>query len=144
MLNRQRGVLNLFWVAVGSALFAALAMAALFSMRYERNLFAEGASWAVKRAGASGVVDGAAMAAKSAAGQADGALRKCVIGGKTVVSNTDCLENNPTSQKLQNHATSGIDAPKAAPKGPGKDGGDKGPDAGAPTLRDKMIEKQLQ
>jgi hypothetical protein len=103
MLDRQRGVLNLFWVAIGSAAFAGVAMAALFSMRYERNLFAEGMAKVGALAGAS---------VHSAAGQRGGDMRKCVIAGKTVVSNTECAADNPTSRAMSRHDTQGIDAPK--------------------------------
>ncbi len=138
MLNRQRGVLNLFWVAVFSAVFAGAAMAALFSMRYERNIFAEGMAKVGNLFGSSGaaqVVDAAGQSLKGAAGQPDGALRKCVIGGKTVVSNTECTSANPTSKKLQNHDTRGIEAPKVPPKAE--------PSAGSNPAIDKILEKQL-
>ncbi len=130
MLHRQRGVLNLYWVAVFSAVFAGLAMAALFSMRYERNLFAEGAAKISKlfnSSPAAQVLEGA---------KADSGLSKCVIDGKTVISNTDCAAANPTSKKLQLHDTRGIEAPKAPP-----------PVEKAPTSNpalDKIIEKQLR
>ena len=138
MLNRQRGVLNLFWVAVFSAGFAGVAMAALFSMRYERNIFAEGLAKAGNVFGSSGasqVVDSATRSLKGATGQPDGALRKCVINGKTVVSNTECTGDNPTSRKVQNHDTRGIDAPKMKPK--------PEPSAGSNAAIDKILEKQL-
>ena len=51
MLQRQRGAFNLYAVAIFSVLFAAAAMAALFSIRSERNLFAEGAHKAKQMAG---------------------------------------------------------------------------------------------
>lgn len=138
MLNRQRGVLNLFWVAVFSAVFAGVAMAALFSMRYERNIFAEGMAKVGKLVGSSGasqVMDSATDSLKGATGQPDGALRKCVINGKTVVSNTECTRNNPTSKKLQNHDTRGIEAPKVPPKA--------APSPGSNPAIDKILEKQL-
>lgn len=50
-LARQRG-LSLVGVAIGSALLAAVAMAALYSMRNERNLFAEGAAKVSEKVGA--------------------------------------------------------------------------------------------
>ncbi len=137
MLDRQRGVLNLTWVAVFSAVFAAVAMAALFSMRYERNLFAEGGARLAKLFGASPAAR-ALDTARSAAGAGDaggGALRQCLIDGKRVISNTACTDKNPTSKTLQLHDTKGFEAPKVAP-----------PAEAAPTSQpalDKMIEKQL-
>ena len=130
MLHRQRGVLNLYWVAIFSAVFAGLAMAALFSMRYERNLFAEGAAKVVKLFNSSPVaqvVEGA---------KPDSGLSKCVINGKTVISNTDCAATNPTSKKMVLHDTRGIEAPKAPPPA------EKAPTSD-PAL-DKIIEKQLR
>jgi hypothetical protein len=139
-LRRQRG-LSVFWVAIGSALLALAALAALFSVRYERNLFAEGAAAVKARAGASEAaqaVDSAREAVAAAAGAPDGALRRCVVKGKTIVSNSDedCKENNPTSKKIDIVIPKGVVAPKKPV-----------PEAPAPTSNpatDKIIEKQLQ
>ena len=130
-IERQRGALNLVWVAIFSAALAAAAMAALWSMRYDRNLFAEGISAAARAAPARQAMD-AVTAVKQGAG---GRLRKCVIDGKTVVSNTDCLDSNKTSKTIRIHDTRGIEAPKV-PAAP----------ASSPTSDpaiDKILEKQL-
>jgi cell division septation protein DedD len=136
MIERQRGALNLVWVAILSALLAAAAMAALWSMRHERNLFAEGVS-AVTGAAPVRQAQEAARGALAAGGQAgSGALRKCRIDGKTVVSNTECLDSNKTSKAIAIHDSRGIEAPKV-PAAP----------AAAPTsdpALDKIIEKQLR
>ena len=136
MHKHQRGVLNLYWVAIFSALLAGLAMAALYSMRYERNLFAE--AWA-KVKGAAPAQDMAEAARKAVAGadpaKGDGALHKCVVDGKTIISNTECAASNPTSKVIQIHDTKGFDAPKAPPPA------DSAPTSNAAT--DKLIEKQL-
>jgi hypothetical protein len=131
-IARQRGALSLAWVAILSAALAAAAMAALWSMRYDRNLFAEGFSAAAKAAPVRRALD-AVTAAKEGAG---GALRKCVIDGKTVVSNADCLDSNKTSKTIRIHDTRGIEAPKvpaAAAPNPTSD----------PAI-DKILEKQLR
>jgi hypothetical protein len=134
MLDRQRGALSLLWVAILSGLLALLAMAALFSMRYERNLFAEG--WD-KVAGGS-----VARQAMDAARQAGGAtpaqvvLRKCVIKGRTVVSNTDCHDDNKTSTTLELHDSHGIEPPKPPPAS-------KHAEPGSDPMIDKLIEKQM-
>ena len=142
MHQRQRGELSLLWVAIFSALFALAAMAALFSMRYERNLFAEG--WAKARSfvGASPaaqVVESAKQAVGAApsspVADAGGALRKCTIGGHTVISNTECTDKNPTSKVIEIHDTKGFEAPKKP-----------APADSAPTsdpALDKVIEKNL-
>lgn len=143
MLERQRGVLNLYWVAIVSAGLAALAMAALYSMRYERNLFAEGWAKVVQLAGASpaaGVAAGVADSARKAVAGADpakgdGVMRKCVVGGKTVISNTECTASNATSKVIEIHDTKGFEAPKAPPAPASAPGSDP--------VTDKLIEKQL-
>jgi hypothetical protein len=139
IINRQRGALNLVWVAIGAALLAAVAMAALWSMRSERNLFAEGASALAGSAPARQAIDAARGAvAGSGIGKADsggGEMRKCVIKGQTVISNTDCLDSNKTSKTIKIHDTRGFEAPKV-PVTP----------AASPSsdpMIDKMIEKQM-
>ncbi len=139
-LRRQRG-LSMFWVAIGSALLALAALAALFSMRYERNLFAEGAATVAAKAGASDAAQAVATAkaaVATAAGAPDGALRRCVVNGKTIVSNSDedCKVSNPTSKKIDIVIPKGVVAPKKPVQ-----------EAPAPTSHpatDKIIEKQLQ
>jgi hypothetical protein len=137
-MERQRGALSLVWVAIVSALLAAAAMAAIWSMRYERNLFAEGASALAGAAPARQAIDAARHAVAGAANPdaGGGAMRKCVIDGKTVISNTDCLASNKTSKTIQLHDPRGFEAPKAPPA-----------PAAAPTSDpaiDKIIEKQLR
>ena len=134
MIERQRGALNLVWVAVVSAVLAVAGMAAIWSMRHERNLFAEG----VAAVAGAAPVRQAADAARNAvsATPAGGAMRKCVIDGKTVVSNTDCLDSNRTSKTIRITDTRGFEAPKvpvAEVQGPTSD----------PAI-DKIIEKQLR
>ncbi|KQV90961.1 hypothetical protein ASD15_02585 [Massilia sp. Root351] len=127
MLHRQRGI-SLVLVAVLMAGVAALAMAAIFSMRYERNLFAEGLA---KLAGKPAAGQGTAAAAAVAPSPAN-QLRRCVIDGKTVFSDTECGAANATAKNVIVHETKGIEAPKA-PK--------PDPAAAAPQdLRAKMIE----
>ncbi|MDB5936910.1 MAG: hypothetical protein JWQ01_4254 [Massilia sp.] len=135
MIERQRGALSLVWVAIVSAVLAAGAMAALWSMRYERNLFAEGIA-AVSGA-APRSIDAARKAVGAApAGEGGGALRKCVIAGKTVVSNTDCTDSNKTSKTIRISDTRGFEAPKVPV--PEKAGATSDP------ATDKIIEKQLR
>lgn len=135
MHTRQRG-LSLIGVAIVSALLALAAMAALFSMRYERNLLAE--AWA-KLAGGAPVQQaaGAARAAGGNAGTAPAGLRKCVIDGKTVISNTDCTDDNKTSKTIQVHDTRGIEAPRK-PEPAKQEEPTSNPQI------DKMLEKQFQ
>jgi hypothetical protein len=140
MLKRQHGVLNLYWVAIASAGLALLAMAALYSMRYERNLFAEGWAKTVQLVGASPAADVADAARKAIAGtdpaRGDGAMRKCVIAGKTVISNAECAASNATSKVIEIHDTKGFEAPKAPPVAAAAPAAD--------STTDKLIEKQLR
>jgi hypothetical protein len=139
LIERQRGTLNLVWVAIVAAVVAAAAMAALWSMRSERNLFAEAGSALAGAAPARQAMDaarGALAGATGAPGLGGGAMRKCVIDGKTVVSNTDCLDSNRTAKTIKIHDTRGFEAPKL-PVAPA-------PAATSDPLIDKIIEKQLR
>jgi hypothetical protein len=79
-------------------------------------------------------VQHAIKAARQAAGGA-GELRKCVVAGKTIVSNTDCADANPSSRRIEIIDPRGIDAPKAPPA--------PSPAPGSNPALDKIIEKQL-
>ena len=134
MLYRQRGALNLYWVAVISVLAAALAMAALMSMKAERNLFAEGAGKAKKMVSDSGAQKVLQSASDSVTGN-DSRMKKCVIRGKTVISNSDCLDSNKTTKIMvipEGNVAQAVKAPVAAVG-----------QATSDPLIDKIIEKQL-
>jgi hypothetical protein len=137
--KQQRGI-SLIQVAIVMASLAAIAMAALMSMRQERNLFTEalgrlsGKPAAAPVAAASNPTSAPTSgpaAAKPAAPA--GVLRKCIINGKTVLSDVDCDDKNPTSKVVQVHETRGIESPRVPQ-----------PDPAASTpqsAQDKMIEK---
>ena len=130
----QRGTLNLYWVAILSAAIAALAMVALMSMRGERNLFAEGAT----KATSAFVDSGARKALQSASDSVTGTdtrMKKCVIRGKTVISNMDCPDGNKSTRVIaipEGNIANAVKAP-VAPVGT----------ATSDPAIDKMIEKQL-
>jgi hypothetical protein len=138
MHQRQHGTLNLYWLAIFSAVFAAAAMAALFSMRYERNLFAEG--WAkVVGAAQTPALETARQAVSGAVGAPQppsNVLRKCIIDGKKVISNVDCLPENKTSQVIEIHDTKGFEAPKVPVRAE--------PEPSSDPMIDKAIEKQMR
>ena len=136
--GRQRGAVRLLWVGVGSGLLALLGMAAMFSMRTERNLFAEGASkvGAMAATGAGKAVESVRAASGGEGGEGDGVMRKCVINGKTVISNSECAASNPSSKVIPIHDTKGFEAPKIPPK--------PVEERGSHPLTDKIIEKQLR
>lgn len=134
MGKREQGAISLVWAVLLAGVFAAIAMAALFSIRHERDLLGE----AVGKVTGAGPARQALDAARRAggAGAQPAALRKCVIGGKTVVSNTDCKDDNKTSKAIELHDSRGIEAPKqpaAAPQG----------EPSSNPMIDKAIEKQL-
>jgi len=138
-MKYQRGEVSLFWAAVVVGVVALVCMGGLFSMRYERNFFAE--AWTrFTKFEAGKAVQQTQKAAEGVArpdGSAGRDIRKCMINGKVVYSNIECDAKNATTRKVQLHDTQGIEAPKAlqasAP-----------PSEGQPALRDKMIEKAVQ
>jgi fructose-specific phosphotransferase system component IIB len=132
--QRQRGALNLYWVAIFSAAVAALAMVALMSMRGDRNLFAEGADKA-KAAFAASDAQKALKAATDGATGTDNRMKKCIIRGKTVISNTDCPADNKTTKVIVIPEGNVADAVKA-PVEPAQK-------ATSNPAIDKIIEKQL-
>jgi hypothetical protein len=125
-MNRyQRGELSLWWCAILVGICTALAFAGLFSMRYERNLFAEG--WVyVQNTPIGRTVLHAPSAAASATTSAlrgqkvepdrgtNSVIRKCRINGSLVYSNVDCRHDNPTSRSVEWHDSRGFESPKAA------------------------------
>jgi hypothetical protein len=137
MLSHQRGALNLYFVGIGFTLLAAVAMLFLMSARLDRNLFAEGMDKAGKMVEASPAQQ-ALDAAKHTAAGTSGEMRKCVINGKTVISNADCTDQNPTSKTIKIQVTRGVEAPKLPPPPPsdGKTAQQRG--------MDKWIDKQSQ
>jgi hypothetical protein len=131
MLLRQRG-LSLIGVAVFSIVFAGIAMVFLMGVRHDRNYFAEG--WA-KVSGKLGESPVPAIVAPTTP-HTGTVLRKCVVDGKTVISNVDCTDKNPTSKDIKIYDTKGFEAPKAPPPA------DSAPRSN-PAI-DKAIEKQMQ
>lgn len=126
MLHRQRGI-SLLWVAVGMGGLALVMMVALMSMRHERNYFAE--AWAKV---AAKVPEQATELTQAPSGP----LKKCVIDGQTVISNTECKDDNTTTRTMDLQDTKGFEAPKEPPK-------PVEPAAGSNPALDKIIEKQI-
>lgn len=135
-LDRQRGELSLVWSALLAALLAAVAMAALFSMRSERNVFAEAWSHAMRSSvgqTAQQVQSVAAGAVKSGSVEA-AEIRTCTINGKRVYSNVECSAKSPNSRKVELRDSAGIEAPKVPPAAE--------PEGKTPSgMQDMMIDK---
>jgi hypothetical protein len=124
MQNKQRGI-GLIQVAIIMASLAAIAMAFLMSARHERNFFTEGlAKLTGKPAPTS-----ASVAEIVAPAAPAGVLRKCVINGKTVLSDVECKDG----KVVKAIDTQGIEAPKV----PKPDPAESAPQSAT----DKMIEK---
>lgn len=134
----QRGELSLLWAAVFIATVTLVAVAALFSMRYERNFFSE--MWQrIIRSDAGKTLQYTGQMAQSAVGResavASSAIRHCMIDGKVMYSNVECDAKNPTSRKVELHDAQGIEAPKAPVSA--------SQESASQTLQDKMIEKAV-
>jgi len=110
--KRQLGI-SLIQVAIVMASLAAIAMAALYGMRYERNPLLDGLDKLSGRPLSQDIqpAGGARAAAPVNAAPATpaGVLRKCVIHGKTVFSDVECGAHDPA---VQVHASHGFEAPK--------------------------------
>ena len=134
VLSRQRGMFNLYWVAIFSAAAAALAMFALMSMRSEHNLFADGVDHA-KATFAKHGGEQALGAARDAVTGTDSRMKKCTINGKVVISNTDCLATNSSTKVIvitDGNVANAVKPPKKPVAAP----------TSQPVI-DKIIEKQL-
>ncbi|SEO23185.1 hypothetical protein SAMN05428959_105507 [Duganella sp. CF517] len=128
MQKRQHGF-GLIQVAIVMASLAAVAMALLMSARHERNFFTEGLA---RLTGKPPAAPGAANAnghAVVAPPAPAGVLRKCVIDGKTVLSDVDCKDG----KVVKSLDTRGIEAPKPPKPDPAE--------SGPRSATDKMIEK---
>ena len=124
MIKRQRGF-GLIQVAIVMAALAAVAMAFLMSARHERNFFTEGLARLAGKPPAAAASSSAGVAPPTPAN----VLRKCVIDGKTVVSDVDCKDG----KVVKPIDTRGIEAPKAPKPDPAES---------APrSATDQMIEK---
>ena len=126
-MKRQSGF-GLIQVAIIMASLAAVAMAFLMSARHERNFFTEGMA---RLTGKPPAAPGSANSGVAPPAPA-GVLRKCVIDGKTVLSDVDCKDG----KVVKSIDTRGIEAPKPPKPDPAES---------APrSATDKMIEKATQ
>ena len=128
----ERGAISLVWVAIVSASMAALAMATLYSLRHERNVFAE--AW-TKLVGQAQKTQQQAM--QSATGNATSGIYQCNVNGKVLYSNVACDVKSASSKKVDIQDTRGFEAPKVPVEASATENG-------APTLQDKMLEKAMQ
>jgi hypothetical protein len=132
----QRGELSLFWAAVFVGVVTVAGMATLFSMRYERNVFAEALS-SFNRTSVGQFLQQTKQTATQSIAPDAAAIRKCTVNGKVVYSNVECDGNNTTSHKVELHDTRGFEAPKAPVASASQE-------VGAPNLRDKLVDKAVQ
>jgi hypothetical protein len=125
---KRQGGFGLIQVAIVMASLAAVAMAFLMSARHERNFFTEGLARLTGKPPPASSPQ-AAAAANMAPAAAAGVLRKCVIDGKTVLSDVDCKDG----KVVKPIDTRGIEAPKPPKPDPAE--------SAPPSATDKMIEK---
>lgn len=126
--RRRQSGFGLIQVAIIMASLAAVAMAFLMSARHERNFFTEGLA---RLTGKPPAAPGSAKSSVAPPAPA-GVLRKCVIDGKTVLSDVDCKDG----KVVKAIDTRGIEAPKP----PKPDPAESAPQSAT----DKMIEKATQ
>lgn len=140
MHHSQRGI-SLIQVAIVMASLAAIAMAALYGMRYERNPLLDGLDKLSGRPLSQDVQptsrDRRVAASQPAAAPLNaapaGVLRKCVIDGKTVFSDVECSGHGDV---VKVHETHGYETPKVPAPDP------VNPAASAPpSVQDQAIEK---
>jgi len=122
MQGKQRGM-GLIQVAIVMASLAAVAMAFLMSARHERNFFTEGLARLTGKPATAPVAEIAVPAAPA------GVLRKCVVDGKTMLSDVDCKDG----KVVKAIDTRGIEAPQVPKPDPAE--------SAPPSATDKMIEK---
>jgi len=128
MHHQQRGI-GLIQVAIVMASLAAIAMAFLMSARHERNFFTEGLAKLTGKPVASAPPAAGGSAAPAPPAAPAGVLRKCLVDGKTVLSDVDCKDG----KVVKAIDTRGIEAPKV----PKPDPAESAPQSAT----DKMIEK---
>ena len=127
-LHRQLG-LSLIGVAISMGLLAACAMGALYWMRYERNPIADIMNGQVGKAHKSPSATAVQASAPPPAAP-QGPIRKCVIAGKTVYSDTECPKS---AGQIKLHDSKGF-APPPKPET------EPEPEA---TLQQKALEKAI-
>jgi hypothetical protein len=112
-MRYQRGALSLRLCAALVGLCASLAFTGLFSIRYGRNLFAEGWGYVQSTSVGQAALHTQSAAASALRAEAANTLRKCKINGAVVYSNVNCRDDNPTSRQVELHDNRGFESPKA-------------------------------
>lgn len=131
-IHNQRGQFSLFWGPLLVGMLALAGMAVLFSMRYERNFFAE--AWSrITHTLLGQTLQHTERVIKPGAVK----VRKCVIEGRVTYSNVECDAGNLTSRPVDLQDTSGIVPPKAPPV-------DISRTEEPRTYKEKMIDKALE
>ncbi len=112
-LQRQLG-LSLIGVAIFMALLTLCAMGALYWMRYERNPVTDIMNGQVGKAHKAPPAT-ALQASTPPPAAPQGPIRKCVIAGKTVYSDTECPKS---AEKIKLHDSKGFAPPPKPEKEP--------------------------
>lgn len=138
---RYQEGLSLVGVAIFMALLALLAMGALYWMRFERNPITDIMNGTVQRpfgkvgkpAGAPNAVTSNNPALPSGPAPLSTDVRKCIINGKTVFSDTECPK---TAEKMKLHNNSYAPPPKPASATPEEDA--------SATLSQKAMDRAIE
>ncbi|WP_334188018.1 hypothetical protein [Noviherbaspirillum sp.] len=133
-LTTQRGALSLLWCAILVGAVAAVGMAALMSMRHERNLFQDAWASLINTPVVKSVKSLDQDVRPAAPSGKD--IRRCVVDGKVMYSNIECGPDRPASRDVVLHDSRGIEPPKAVPA--------TVPDNAPASMQDRMMEKALQ
>ncbi|MFZ6780887.1 hypothetical protein ACO0LD_28975 [Undibacterium sp. Ji83W] len=147
--TKQRGI-SLIAVAIISMLVASLGMAFLYYMRYGHLPMQD--MWArFGKAAAiigndvkdstglpTGISEGPGM--RQAATTSEG-VRRCTIEGKTVYSDTLCVDTNPTTKKIKLNDSKGMEPPKAAMAK--EDGGKAADSAYSASMTNEEMKKKI-
>ncbi|MFZ6752265.1 hypothetical protein ACO0KY_02730 [Undibacterium sp. Dicai25W] len=147
-LHRQRGI-SLIWVSVFFMTLAAAGMTLLYTVRYGHLPFQEVWTRWGKSANvignelqkASGVKElnlpGQESSGVRAPVTVESGVRRCMINGKTVFSDTECTDQNSTTKHLKLNDTQGFVHPKPA------NTDDQAASGSEQEMRFKMIDKAI-
>lgn len=133
-LTIQRGALSLLWCAILVGAVAAIGMAALMSMRHERNLFHDG--WTNLMV--SPVIKSVKTLDRDVRSGAPAGkeIRRCTVDGKVLYSNIHCGPDRSASRDVVLHDSRGIEPPKPVPA--------TAADEAPPSTQDRIMERTLQ
>lgn len=115
LLRYQGGALSLRWAVFIVSLCAFSGMAALYAMRYQRNLFDE--SWRGIKASVVKELP-ADIRLPEPAQASESVIRRCTVDGKVMYSNIECKEKDRNSRIVELHYSKGLGGEQPLPDRP--------------------------